>query len=462
MAVEQNPGTVHVLAQGEQGGLLGESARCRATLRVSGRGEQPVAEAQPPLGVLDRAALLDEGVDGLGRAAVADASVVALVRRAQVAEVADAFSGRDGGGLGHGAGLLGDLEGKARGRGTAVGAHVEGSVGERGQQLGAQVVAHARLGRQGEDSAHLHPGSPLRAGVGHSLGGAVPPGQPERKPRRSDLGEVDDVARSVGDLAGLVHGRPSWWRVVAAGGGALDDEPVRARVVAARQIARQHVRGDDREKCGTGQRGRQPVHDRRRVERDAVVGAGAGDVDGQRHGLEPRQAGEQPRQMGRDARAHEHRVDAGKHGSEQGCGGPDLHLLQQVDADGAVMAFLRQRHLDVGAERRQPDGVRLLVQVELGDGAVRLTGRQAVRAEEALERRLGIRLVGVRRKDTADMAAGVAVLQHARDEQVGSDAGDDTEPTGLRHRARESPMGDGNTHTALDDFGERVCAAHDA
>ena len=72
-----------------------------------------------------------------------------------------------------------------------------------------------------------------------------------------------------------------------AGGRTLDDEAVRSRVLAAGEVGRQHVRGDNGEERGSVQRLGQPGHDLFRVQRDVVVvlGRRPGHVDRKRDGL---------------------------------------------------------------------------------------------------------------------------------------------------------------------------------
>ena len=165
--------------------------------------------------------------------------------------------------------------------------------------------------------------------------------------------------------------------------------------------------------------------------------------------------------MRRHPGADQRGVDVGEHRAQQRSGRPDLHLLQQVDPDRAVVPLLGQGHLDVDAQDAEPHGVQTLVQVQLRDRPVGLPRFETVGTVEALQGGVDEVLVGVAAHHPPHVAARVAVLQHPRHHQVWPDAGDDAEPARLRDRAGESPVRDGDTHAALDDRRETVCSAHD-
>src|SRR5450755_3424917 len=90
--------------EGRLGGLTG------APLGQADRGGQPVAQAPAADRVLDLAALAEIGLDGLGRAAVANPAIAALVWGPQVAKVAQPSPGGVDLVVGQRAGQLGHLE----------------------------------------------------------------------------------------------------------------------------------------------------------------------------------------------------------------------------------------------------------------------------------------------------------------------------------------------------------------
>ena len=87
------------------------------------------------------------------------------------------------------------------------------------------------------------------------------------------------------------------------------------------------------------------------------------------------------------------------------------------------------------------------------------TGLASLRPVVALERGGDELLVGVLGHGRADVAAGVAVLQPAGEQQVGGDPADDAEATVLGDLAGEPPAGDADAHAALDDRWAAACAA---
>ena len=245
----------------------------------------------------------------------------------------------------------------------------------------------------------------------------------------------------------------SWRGVVTARGGPLHHEAVRSGHLVALEIGGQDVAGDDGEESRALERHLGEPKHLARVGGDVelVTALGAVDVDGQGHRVTRGDAVDHPRQLRGHSGADQDDVDVGRHGADQRRGRPQLDLLEQVDADDAVVTLFREPHLHVGAEGAEPYGVDLLVQVEAGYGSEAGAFGAALGPVVTVEGLFHEDLVGVVRDGPPDVAAGVAVLQHARDEQVRPDARDHTEPAGPGDGGGELPAGDPDPHAALDD-----------
>ena len=205
----------------------------------------------------------------------------------------------------------------------------------------------------------------------------VAAGEPERQAELAHLREVHDVALAVERLARSLNASlTARRRVVAAGGRALRRRnrprarspcapassraswPRRSRGTGAARAdgrARQCARGSNVEQLGVAGL----VSRRRR----ACIDVGSCCAERIEH------AGN----LARYACAHQHVVHAGEHRAVQRCEVRHLHLRQQVDPDHAVVALLREPHLDeVGQHRHllSRDAHRLPVHREHGVRAV--------------------------------------------------------------------------------------------
>jgi len=242
---------------------------------------------------------------------------------------------------------------------------------------------------------------------------------------------------------------------VAAGDRALDDEAVGPDLRVAVEEARQHRQRDDRQEFRTPQLRQVVTQSLARVEaRDVGVGA-VRDLDREGRRTSGRELGQQPRQLARDSRAHQHVVDPREHGAQRGRQGRGLDLLQQVDADDAVVALLGEPDLGEVADQAQLDGPLAGVDGERRVRPVGLAGRTPAlpvvgRQHARRDRRRGEVL-----QRPADVSARVAVLQAPRDDRVQGGAGDDAQLAEAGDDAGELPRRDGHPHAPLDDHGPR-------
>jgi hypothetical protein len=154
-----------------------------------------------------------------------------------------------------------------------------------------------------------------------------------------------------------------------------------------------------------------------------------------------------------NARAHKHVVDAGEHRSVYGCRVGQLDLLEEVDADEAVMAFLGQVYLyEIGGHR----------QVVHGLGA-RSVGRHLAQQQRLEIMRVGCAFwpepgrqypagsgtVGEGGQASAHVSATVALLQASGHDRVQCGSGNYAQRSLDGYRARQPPVGDADAHAAL-------------
>ena len=155
--------------------------------------------------------------------------------------------------------------------------------------------------------------------------------------------------------------------------------------------------------------------------------------------------------LSRDACAHEHIVHPREHRAIERRQIGHLHLGQQVDADHAVMAVLREPHLNEVREHRdllahQAD--RLLVHRQRLVGSIAtLFRRQEVSVQQILAH------AGNRERvhRAPHVASSVAVLKAADHHRVHRGSGNDAQVPEPRYRARERPARDADAHASLDD-----------
>ncbi|MCR6494332.1 hypothetical protein [Cellulomonas sp. P24] len=182
-------------------------------------------------------------------------------------------------------------------------------------------------------------------------------------------------------------------------------------------------------------------------------GVGTADVDRQPHRTVLGELVEQVGDVARDAGPHQDDVDPGEHRPVGGGRGGHLHLLEEVDADRAVVTVLREPYLDeVGDHRELLRGL-VLTEREPRDGGVGGAVRAAVGPEVPLEHSRSDRGDGERGEGAPDAAVAVAVLQAAGDHEVERRAGDHPEVAGAGDLGREAPRGDPDAHAAEDDGG---------
>ena len=326
----------------------------------------------------------------------------------------------------------------------------------------AQVVTQARVGAHREGGAHLHPLGARGDGRLQGLGRTRAAGQPEWPANRLHLFEIDDVARAVLRFTAIVlRPRAARRRIVAAGGRAFHDEAVDVAVRLASEGEREDVGGDDGEEPRPGQRRQRAAEECLWIEAEhhALVGARARDRERVGRRLVVHEAIEHRRDAHRDAGAHQHVVDAGQHRAVDRGQVRRLDLLEVVDADGIGVSFLCQIDLDeVGDHDQRLPGHRRLVRAHLhaapglaiGLAAGNVVGVPDVFGElrhgEVIER-------------AAHVAARIALLQAARQHLVEGRAADHAELTFERHRPRQPPVRDPDTHAALDDAHDGIVPA---
>ena len=165
----------------------------------------------------------------------------------------------------------------------------------------------------------------------------------------------------------------------------------------------------------------------------------------------PGQGAHHGRDVGRATRTDEDDIDPGEHGAVERRRQREFDLAEEVDPDLPVMALLREEHLDEAgghSEFLQPDRRSERVPGNLGEPGVR---RDPALDEVGVEDPCRNLRLGEGRQGPADLAAGVAALQPASQQDVQRSPGDDPQLTGPRHRAGQPPVGDRNAHPPLDD-----------
>ena len=159
-----------------------------------------------------------------------------------------------------------------------------------------------------------------------------------------------------------------------------------------------------------------------------------------------------------DSGAHEHNVHAGEHRSIERGEVRHLHFGEQVDPDRISMSFFGQP--DFGESGQDCDLLargthHLLVH---GQRLVRPPRRAPAREEIAPERRLRDRRIREVVHGAAQVSANIAILKSPHEDRVDHGARHDSQLAAQRYGARQQPVGDTGTHTALNDDWELVRA----
>ena len=413
-------------------------------------GHERVAQAHPPNRVLRAPTLAHVDVHRLGRAAVPESAGPLLHRSPEIPAVAQANA------LGHQrrvrerARQRGDLEREA-GRGCErIRADLEAPLGEAVQRGPPQRAVEPGLRGQGEQRPHLHPSRPHLTRRCNGLGRPAAAGQPERQPDPRHPLEVRQVTWAEQRLP-VLGPRPAGAgrRVVAAGARSLDHETVGPGDLVPREARGEHVRRDDSEEPRPSEVRKPAAGDRLGVDPDGVVRRRA--VDGEREpaGLVPREAVQKGRDLRRDARPHEHVVDAPEHRAVEHRRRRHLDLLEEVDADDAVVPLLGEPHLGERGDDGEFHRAGARPHAGLGNGRVRRAGA-AVGAEVPSEDRLDHPGDGEVRERAPDVPARVPVLEAVGDDDVERRTRDDAELTRGCDGAGEPPRRDGDPHPALD------------
>ena len=213
--------------------------------------------------------------------------------------------------------------------------------------------------------------------------------------------------------------------------------------------------GDDGEELGPRhRRQRRTVAELDRIEVgiDDLAALGAFDVDLVFDCLALVQVVENAGERHRDARTDHHVVDAGEHRPIDRSEVGDLDLLQVVDADGAVVAFLGQEHLDeVGGHHQvlgHPTHLDRGHRFGLVPGIWRLAACDVV----LLQNPLGDARYRERLEGTALAAIEVAVPEPAVQGGVHPGAGNDAEMSCGRDCVGELRAGYSDSHSALNQY----------
>lgn len=180
------------------------------------------------------------------------------------------------------------------------------------------------------------------------------------------------------------------------------------------------------------------------------------DVRGEVRRLVLGQPIKQLRYLGGDAGPHEHVVHAGEHRAVGSAGRRHLDLLEEVDPDEAVVAFLGKPDLgEVGhhgeLHRR---GVR--IQAQLGHGRVGLVQRPPARAKVPPEGPLGHLRHREVLERSSDVTTLVAILQPAGDDHVERGTRNHPQLPSLSDFAGQLPGRDRDPHAPLDDDWQRT------
>ncbi len=161
----------------------------------------------------------------------------------------------------------------------------------------------------------------------------------------------------------------------------------------------------------------------------------------------------------RNAGAHEDIADAGEHRPVERRQGRQDDLLQQVDANPAVVPFAGEVDLDEARQDVEPQELAARLQGGTGDlGEVR-AGGDAAGHEVALHDpidELPVRKAGQR---AAQVAARIPELQAAGELHVERRARNHAERAPGRDGARQTPARDADPHAALNDF-RMTCFVH--
>ena len=325
---------------------------------------------------------------------------------------------------------LDHLEREARGGGHGIGEHL--GLAARAP-ASSSACCSRRAGRIRRSIAKAvptcTPAAPASSACCSTLRPAVAAGQPEGHARASLIfSRSTHVALAVDRLAAVVQLQlAARRRVVSAGGGPFDDEAVDVAVGLLQHRERQDVGGDDRQEPRPRERRqRSPSMKSRGVkciiasspllapptysgyDGRLVVGAGvehAGDLQ-------------------RDAGAHQDVADAGQHGAVDGDQVRRLDLLEEVDADGIVVAFARQEHLhEVGDRSQTSASGRGHSWACVGRRVYGRLGRLAAGDEVGAPDALGHRAERERVEGAAHVPAGIAILQPPRQHLVEGGAG---------------------------------------
>jgi hypothetical protein len=131
-----------------------------------------------------------------------------------------------------------------------------------------------------------------------------------------------------------------------------------------------------------------------------------------------------------------------------------LDLLKEVDAHVVLVPLAGKVDLDEVAHDAKFDNLTEFAPLVHGSNRIGGAGRPAA-GDEVLTPDAASHLgKGEGVESAAHVAAGVAIGEAADKELVKCGSGDHTELTELRYGLRETPVGDADAHSALNDFGK--------
>ena len=323
----------------------------------------------------------------------------------------------------------------------------------------AQVVAEAGFAAEGEGGADLNSGSAVFEGLVEFSAMSIAAGQPERNVHAAKVFEVDLIARAVDRLAGFAEQELAARRsIVSAGGGAFDHEAVDLAGGAAEEAGGEGAGRDDGEEVRANQRGQGCVDVFGRIEAHgsvfALTGDGSGDGEPVFGGAVGGQSVEHAGNLSGDARAHQDVAHAREHGSVDGGEVGQLHLFEEVDADGIGVAFAGEEDLHEVGDHAELDELAGFAALMHGGERIGSVGGFSAGDEVVLPDAARDFGEGKRVQSAAHVTALIAVGEAAYEDLVEGGSGDDSELSGAGDGLRQAPVGDSDSHASLDDSGE--------
>jgi MOSC domain-containing protein YiiM len=151
-----------------------------------------------------------------------------------------------------------------------------------------------------------------------------------------------------------------------------------------------------------------------------------------------------------NTRSHQNVINVGEHGPEERWHCWDLDLRQEIDTDEAIVSGFRQRHFHERSEDEEVVGALHVSVGEHWNGAIRRTWstlRFGVFGENVIND--GLERESIQRNLQA--LVNSMILQPSNEYRFDARTRYDTELSAHRNTSRQGPMGDRDTHSALDE-----------